>query len=1043
MSSGEHEIRLEAPDQSTLDEVFRTAWPDGWQAGPASVDVFRDVYYDTPAADLQRRGAVVRIRVRKDGSRQLHVAVQGGDGTSAEIDGDAMQAFTAASPPARLLRALTDPARLEERAEVETTRRTAAAAHQSEVEVQLVADAVTVRLEEGRVERYHLTLRPTGEAPGLEALVGHLLERHGLRVQPGDDAHPWSEEPATAEAAGQRHTARRVVLLARAGETIALRRAGATLRVPVGGGTGEAAARRLLNSCFPDADAPLRAMGVTPPAGERAGVEVWLTQLPDAPSSRNGMIWLPLADTLWIAGLPVLRDATSLAALHLLLRSTQAVGGGHARLDRPRHGVDLPVPRPAQEAPDSQGWFAGRVAGKLAGSAFLNMELSVLAFNARVLELAEEPSVPLLERVRFLSIFGANMDEFFMTRAAGFKRQLAQGSRKRTLDRLLPHSQLEALGIRSRILFDEAGRLLDEVLLPALAAQGIHIRDWADLGETHQHLLRTYFDEQVRPALSVCPASPFPHVRNLRPALAVPLGSETDRSEPADLAIVALPDDVPRLVPLPDGLGFLPLEVLIRAHLAELFPGRRTRGAYAFRVTRSGNLQLDESNVDDLLEAVEAEVVQRPFQAVVRLEVDSEMPLALRKRLLRGLQSETRPWSNSLGDEDVYPISGPLDLRALRELVGLPRADLHFPPTEHRLPLNPKFPVHQVLREREVLVHFPFDSFEDSVERFIAEAAEDPLVTAIQVTLYRTSGSSRIVRLLRQASEAGKRVVALVELKASFDERRNIEWARSLEAAGVHVIHGLPRLKVHGKIALVTRREEDAQRHYLYIGTGNLNWVTAGAYTDLGLLSADAAFGEELNDVFRGLTGSAGRTTYQHLLVAPFNMRRRFLELVDREAEHARAGRGGHLRVKINGLADREMVAALYWASQAGVRIDLVVRGICALRPGVPGLSENIRVISILGRYLEHMRIFWFSNGGDPEFLIGSADWRTRNLSRRVEVVAPVRAPAHQAHLERILHTDWNNPSAWELDATGVYRARTDRSINVTEAHAGAPARPS
>jgi polyphosphate kinase len=429
----------------------------------------------------------------------------------------------------------------------------------------------------------------------------------------------------------------------------------------------------------------------------------------------------------------------------------------------------------------------------------------------------------------------------------------------------------------------------------------------------------------------------------------------------------------------------------------------------------------------DLLEAVEEEVRRRRSRPVVRVEVEDSMTPRLRELLLRELRHDTPDQAWPLGDEDVYEVEGLIDLRGLRELASL-EMEGHWPAEEPREPLDPGVPIVNVLRRREVLVEFPRDSFEATVERFVLEAAEDPDVVAVKLALYRTNRRSRIVEALRRASSGGKQVVALVELTARFDEERNIEWARYLRTAGIHVVYGMPGLKVHAKVALVVRREKDGVRRYAYVGTGNLNATTAAAYTDLGLLTADPGITDEVAELFNALTGAGAEPRHRLLLVAPATMRDRFVEMIAREAEHVRAGRGGHVVAKVNGLADRDLIAALYRASDAGVRVDLIVRTLCALRPGVAGLSENVRVISVLGRYLEHARIFRFANGGDPEYYIGSADWRTRNLSRRVEVACPVRDPEHRERLDAILEEQLAHPRAWELGSDGTYYRRPDRA---------------
>ncbi|MEX2583866.1 MAG: polyphosphate kinase 1 [Gemmatimonadota bacterium] len=662
----------------------------------------------------------------------------------------------------------------------------------------------------------------------------------------------------------------------------------------------------------------------------------------------------------------------------------------------------------------------------LPSDALLNMELSNLAFNDRVLQLAMDPRVPLLERVRFLSILGGNLDEFFMTRVAGFKRQMALGHDKRTLDGRTPEEQLELIGVAARDLLGRAYERALPELQAELADEDIVLLQWADLGDDElTYLDRNYtaeLDTVVIP-VSVIPGGRFPHVRNLRPALLVQV---VDRGgEEPRLVIIELPNDVPRLIPLPGGRRFVPLEEVLVSSLPRLLDRGEIVEAHAFRVTRSGNLGLEGDEIDDVVGAVAINVAKRPFQPVVRLEVAESMPERLTQRLLSELQLEAHSRVSALDESDVYRVPGLIDLHRLEEIAGLPIPELRYPRQKRSSPLRKSPSIFTQIRRSDHLIRFPTDSFERTVERFMSEAASDPDVESICITLYRTNRASKIVRLLRRAHRNGKKVLALIEVKASFDERRNIEWARALEAAGIRVLYGPPTLKVHAKIASVVRKEGDERCLYSYLGTGNLNAATAAAYTDLGLLTADPGLGEELATLFATMAGAAGTPEFESLIVAPFTMRRRFLELIEREIEHAEGGREGAITLKLNGLADREMIAALYRASQAGVEVDLLVRGICSLRPGAPGLSDNIRVVAIAGRYLEHSRIYRFENDGDPEYFIGSADWRGRNLSRRVEVVSPVRDPRHRARLDRIVAHDLANPDGWDMRPDGSYERRS------------------
>jgi polyphosphate kinase len=638
---------------------------------------------------------------------------------------------------------------------------------------------------------------------------------------------------------------------------------------------------------------------------------------------------------------------------------------------------------------------------------FMNRELSLLAFQERVLEEAHDRRNPLLERVKFLAIVASNMDEFFMIRVAGLKQQIAAGVSEAPPDGLTPGEQLDAVRREATRLQKELRTCLRAELLPELASAGIHVLDWPQLNERQRLVACAFFDEMIFPVLTPLafdPGRPFPHISNLSLNLALLLEGRRGAER---FARIKVPDTLPRLVPLgrvsagargegapPHQQSFVWLEQVVAANAQQLFPGMKILEVHPFRVTRDAEMLLQEAEAGDLLESIERGVRQRRFGSVVRLTVAPAMPARLRELLMENLE---------VAPQDLFDMEPPLGLARLGSLASaVDRPDLKFPSfvpaTPRRLGRKEGSDLFAAIRERDVLLHHPFDAFTPVVE-FLQEAARDPGVLAIKQTLYRVGRDSPVVQALLEASENGKQVAVLVELKARFDEESNIGWAKALEAEGVHVIYGLLGYKTHSKVALVVRREGDRLVRYVHLATGNYNAVTAKLYTDLGLLTADPEIGEDATHLFNYLTGYSKRRDYKKLLVAPINLRERLEGLVEREIAHQQAGRGGHVVLKVNALVDRALILALVRASQAGVRVDLLVRGICCLRPGLPGLTERVTVTSIVGRFLEHSRIYWFGNGGAPEVYLGSADVMPRNLDRRVEVVFPLRDPELVRHV--------------------------------------------
>ncbi|WP_018654517.1 RNA degradosome polyphosphate kinase [Actinomadura flavalba] len=660
------------------------------------------------------------------------------------------------------------------------------------------------------------------------------------------------------------------------------------------------------------------------------------------------------------------------------------------------------------------GHFA-RDADALPEDRFLDREESWLRFNQRVLELAEDPGLPLLERVRFLSIFATNLDEFFMVRVAGLTRRMATGLAVRSASGRQPREVLtRTAAVAHRLMLRQAACFAGDVW-PALRAEGIDMLRWDDLAETEREHLRRLFRDRIYPVLTplvVDSAHPFPYISGLSLNLAVIVRDpETDATM---FARVKVPPVLPRFIEAsPD--RYVPLEDVIAAHLDQLFTGMEVVERHAFRVTRNQDLEIDEDISESLLQALERELLLRRFGPVVRLEVEE----SISPDVLELLTDEL-----AVDESQIYRVPGPLDLAGLGAIADLDRPDLKYPPF---VPSKDSIPadagIFGVIRERDVLVHHPYDSFATTVQRLIEDAAEDPRVLAIKQTLYRTSGDSPIVDALIEAAEAGKQVVVVVELKARFDERANIAWARKLEKAGCHVVYGFVGLKTHCKLALVVRQESDGTlRRYCHIGTGNYHPKTARLYEDLGLLTASSEVGEDVSALFNHLTGYSRQTSYNRLLVAPQSVRSGLVSRIEREIAHHEAGRPARIRVKCNSLVDEVVIDTLYRASRAGVPVDVWVRGICALRPGVPGLSETIRVRSILGRFLEHSRIFAFDNDGEAEVWIGSADLMHRNLDRRVEALVTVTDRVQRDELLRVLDLAMDPGTAsWRLDAEGTW----------------------
>lgn len=673
----------------------------------------------------------------------------------------------------------------------------------------------------------------------------------------------------------------------------------------------------------------------------------------------------------------------------------------------------------AVESPDSQ----------LPDHRYLDRELSWLAFNQRVLELAEDPSLPELERANFLAIFASNLDEFFMVRVAGLKRRIMTGLAVPTN---IGRSPVDALADISReahalqLRHAEAWRTL---VRPALADAGIEITEWSDLTDDERTALSDYFGAQVFPVLmplAVDPAHPFPYISGLSLNLAIRIrNARTGRQEFARLKV---PPMLPRFVEVPgesEIKRFLRLEELIANHLGDLFPGMEVLDHHAFRLTRNEDVEIEEDESENLIQALEAELLRRRFGPPIRLEITEEMDEVTRELLVKELD---------ITEREVYRLPGPLDLRGLFDLSRIDRPDLRYPP---HLPTtavafqptgsSTRADIFKAIRKSDVLVHHPYESFTTSVQAFLEQAARDPHVLAIKQTLYRTSGDSPVVQALIDAAEAGKQVLALVEVKARFDEANNIVWARKLEKAGVHVVYGLVGLKTHCKLALVIREEDGVLRHYSHVGTGNYNPKTSRIYEDFGLFTADPQVGKDLTRLFNELSGYAIEKKFKRLLVAPLHLRKGLIRQIDAERKNAVAGKPAHIRIKVNSMVDEEIIDALYRASAAGVKVDVWVRGICSLRPDLEGISDNITVRSILGRYLEHSRIFAFENDGDPQVYIGSADMMHRNLDRRVEALVRVTDPAHLKELQAFFDLAMDpGTTSWHLGADGVWERHSE-----------------
>ena len=1061
------EIRCDVRSAELLRELAEGPLPLNLGAPRAEHRFFRDVYLDTPDGRLRQYGISCRYRIGGDDSRRLTLFQPSPDaptGTAllrhdADVDEiDPLRAVSGESAPARRIRAIVEPASLAIAFTVQTDRlvRRSVRRWLRPAEFDFAYDVAAV--EQGGVVRHFQELRVRrlrAGPPSLARIAAALQEAHGLRpilvnrLERERLTAAGAAREADRRAVGSGHAVALVVL---EHGTIACRNEGGGLRLPIAAGSGDGACRHLLLECFGSSVGELRLLGDLPASEGRPQLEIWLvTQTRQAralggtpngaPSAASPMVWLSLDELIARAGSPSLNDSQTLAALLVAARSDLPALG---RASKSASVIGSP------SAAATSGALGGDDGPLGSEARLLDAERSLLEFNSRVLAMAEDASTPLLERVQYLGIVSANLDEFFAVSVTALKRARMVITGEHRVAEMGDRLAGLALGVRG--LLGRQERCLAECMRE-LRSRGVRIVPWSELAPNEVASVRTYFRDVVFPALTPqavteAPGYPAPQIATL--ALSVAVIVKDPQTGPTHLAFVRIPAMLSRLVPVRDDRTFVRLEELIVHEIETLYRGREVLQAFLFRVTRSGELEGEEEGAGDLLQAIEEDTRRRVSNAVVRVEVERAMPPSLRSTLLEELRFDGGEQLLALGDDDVYEVGEPLDPTVMKELASIRLPELNFPPFQPRNAFARDRSMFDLIRERDRLVHHPYDDFATSVQRLIEEAADDPAVTTIKLTLYRSGQRSPIIDALVRAAQGGKEVAVFVELKARFDEAQNVHWARRLANAGIHVVHGLVGLKNHAKISLVVRREGDTLRRYVHVGTGNYNAATARFYTDVGLFSADETLAADVSELFNELTGSSRGPSgqYGRLLVAPHAMLPALLALIGRETEHALAGRSSGIRVKLNGLSDPEMIAALYRASQAGVPIELIVRGICRLRPGVPGLSEGIRVVSLLGRFLEHARIYRFTNGGDAEYFIGSADWRPRNLRRRIETVAPVVDAECRAQLDTILDRELGDAAAWTLRPDGTYRRAStttgtrsfSQSVFAAEAQAQAPA---
>jgi polyphosphate kinase len=1037
--AAESQFRCDVAGPEALAELLEAALPSRLRGSPPARSFHRDIYLDTADQTLLNKGVSCRVRLQTDDRRLLTLFISGGTSLrgeryEAEVpELDPRQALEGNSEPARRLRGLVDPLSLKPSIELEVERwsRIASAGFfHREPRFAFLYDLCTIR--HGGLTRTFEELQVRRLAPGaphLDEIARMLEQEHGLRplVIPRHQRAAQLVVSMSAEVAERRFsTETAVVLLALDEGRVGFVEHEGGHALPVARGSGEEAARHLLRRVTGSTVGTLSLLGSLPGTEDRDALEVWVARrIRGDGDGDNQLQWVSASEAVARIGTPEIRTAETLAALAVATRANLLASPGRGPTER-----FAPPPPPKHRATAAAAHRAAppRASTELPPDRFLNAELSQLAFNERVLEMAEDPGVPLAERLRFLAIVGSNFDELFSVRVGALKAAVLAGSSARGFDGLTPREQLEAISARVPPLLARQTRCSEECLAAA-AGTGMRLRRWDDLDDAARAALTRHFEAEMLPvltprAMTLSPGHPFPVIPQLTLTFGVVLLDV--RTGPVHFATLPLRARLERILTVPGGEDLILVEEVIRANIQAFYPDRIVEGAWLFRITRAADLEVNEEEAGDLLQAIEEEVKRRPGNAPVRVEVEASMPPGVRETILRELRFERRGVTALLGPEDLYELDPPLDLTVMRDLAARLPADQSFRPFHPRRPLAPDRSVFDQIDQGDILVHHPYEEFAATVGRFLHEAAEDPGVLALKLTLYRLGEHSLVVDALVRAAEKGKDVAVFIELKARFDETRNVRSVRRLEDAGAQVIYGLVGLKTHAKVSLVVRRTAEGLRRYAHIGTGNYNESTARYYTDLGLLTSDPEITADLTDLFNQLTGSsrAPGSSYRRLLVAPATMLPGFLERIEREIGHARAGRGGLIRAQLNGIEDPEVVAALYRAGAAGVEVRLVVRGLCILRPGVGGVSERIQVSSVLGRFLEHERIYHFGNGGEEEYLIGSADWRPRNLRRRVEVVTPVRAPTLVARLDALLSALLAEPSAWILGPDGTYVRR-------------------